>query len=75
MRWNPGVSHILPAREEEELKKSDEYVSLEEKIKKISLDIGSTTSEETLTAQSVANGTVLSTPTSGETALDECQGN
>ena len=48
MRWNPGVSHTLPAREEEELKKSHKYVSFEEEIEKLSLDIESTTSEETL---------------------------
>lgn len=48
MRWNPGVSHTLPAREEEELKKSDKYISLEEEIKRLSLDIKSTTSKEAL---------------------------
>ena len=58
MKRNPGVSHRLPAKEEEELKKSDKYVSLEEGIKKLGMDIGSATSKETL-SELKAQRTVL----------------
>lgn len=75
MRWNPGVSHTLPAREEEELKKSDEYVSLEEKIEKLRRDIESTTSRETLSELKMQRTALYSQRRQLEkTALDEYQG-
>jgi len=49
MRRNPGLCQTLPARVEEELKKSREYVSLEAEMGSLTLEIESATSEETRT--------------------------
>ncbi|OIW22238.1 hypothetical protein CONLIGDRAFT_720017 [Coniochaeta ligniaria NRRL 30616] len=46
MRRNPGISHTLPARTKEELKKSEEYTTLEEKIEKLCLELEPTHTEE-----------------------------
>ncbi len=46
MRLNPGLSQTLPAEEEEELRKSQDFVSLEAEMVRIKETIQRTTSEE-----------------------------
>ncbi|KAG7284893.1 hypothetical protein NEMBOFW57_009508 [Staphylotrichum longicolle] len=46
MRLNPGLPQTLPAKEEEELRKSPDFVSLEADVARINEKIQQTTSEE-----------------------------